>query len=123
MTLEEHAPSHPAEADRGSVDRPLPRKAAAGDSGFAHRVRRAAFREYVELVGGWDEGEQRQLHERRFAEQELHGPHCPGGFPWYRMPKLDHQMMNIRHLQHHTALLSGRLRQVGGIDGGWIGGR
>jgi hypothetical protein len=45
------------------------------------------------------------------------------GFPWYRMPKLDHQMMTIRHLQHHVALLSGRLRQAAGIDVGWIGSR
>lgn len=47
------------------------RKASSDDSEFAYRVRRAAFREYVEKVEGWDEGEQRQLHERRFGAQEF----------------------------------------------------
>lgn len=43
------------------------------------------------------------------------------GFPWYRLPKLDHQINNIRHVQHHAALLSGRLRSVAGIDIHWVG--
>ena len=43
------------------------------------------------------------------------------GFPWYRLPKLDHQINNIRHVQHHAALLSGRLRSAAGIDIHWIG--
>ena len=36
------------------------------------------------------------------------------GFPWYRLPKLDHQINNIRHIQHHAALLAGRLRLAAG---------
>jgi hypothetical protein len=32
------------------------------------------------------------------------------GFHWYSMSKLEHQIMNIRHLQHHTAQLADRLR-------------
>ena len=47
------------------------RKASRSDSEFAYRVRRIAFREYVEKVGGWDEGEQRQLHEERFGSQDF----------------------------------------------------
>lgn len=43
------------------------------------------------------------------------------GFPWYRLPKLDHQINNIRHIQHHAAILIGRLKQSGGIDVGWVG--
>ncbi|MBN2584133.1 MAG: hypothetical protein JXL80_13800 [Planctomycetes bacterium] len=43
------------------------------------------------------------------------------GFPWYRLPKLDHQVNNIRHLQHHTALLAGRLRLAAGTDVQWVG--
>jgi len=43
------------------------------------------------------------------------------GFPWYKLPKLDHQINNIRHIQHHAALLSGRLRRTEGIDVGWVG--
>ena len=47
------------------------RKATAEDSEFAYQTKKAAFREYVEKVWGWDEGEQRQLHERRFASQDF----------------------------------------------------
>ncbi|HEY1922335.1 MAG TPA: DinB family protein [Tepidisphaeraceae bacterium] len=42
------------------------------------------------------------------------------GFPWYQMPKLDHQIVNIRHIQHHTAILGSRLRPVG-VDVKWRG--
>ena len=47
------------------------RKATADDSEFAYQTKKVAFREYVEKVWGWDEDEQRQLHERRFASQEF----------------------------------------------------
>ncbi len=42
------------------------------------------------------------------------------GFPWYKMPKLAHQITNIRHIQHHAAILSSRLRQIG-VDIKWLG--
>jgi len=43
------------------------------------------------------------------------------GFPWHKtMPKLDHQLHNIRHIQHHTALLAGRLRLANGTDVRWV---
>jgi hypothetical protein len=44
------------------------------------------------------------------------------GFPWYPLPKLDHQIVNIRHIQHHAALLAGRLRLAAGTDIAWVGG-
>ncbi|MFC1932900.1 GNAT family N-acetyltransferase, partial [Chloroflexota bacterium] len=47
------------------------RKATADDSEFAYQTKKAAFREYVKKVWGWDEDEQRQLHERRFASQDF----------------------------------------------------
>lgn len=47
------------------------RPATAADSEFAHQTKKAAFREYVEKVWGWDEDEQRRLHERRFASQDF----------------------------------------------------
>ena len=47
------------------------RKATADDSEFAYQTKKAAFREYVEKVWGWDEDEQRQLHERRFTSQDF----------------------------------------------------
>ena len=47
------------------------RKARPEDSEFAYRVKRAAFKEYVEQVWGWDEKEQRKLHEQRFKAQDF----------------------------------------------------
>lgn len=45
------------------------------------------------------------------------------GFYWYPVSKLEHQLVNIRHLQHHTAQLADRLRK--GADRGvaWAGSR
>jgi hypothetical protein len=51
---------------------------------------------------------------------DLAAPEC--GFPWYRMSKLEHQLVNLRHLQHHAAQLADRLRTE--LDAGvsWKGG-
>lgn len=48
------------------------RKATGDDIEFAYQTKKAAFRRYVEKVWGWDEKEQRQLHERRFSSQDLY---------------------------------------------------
>jgi hypothetical protein len=42
------------------------------------------------------------------------------GFPWYPMSKLEHQLVNLRHLAHHTGQLLERFRAVtaSGID--WV---
>jgi len=47
------------------------RKAGPSDSEFAYYAKNAAFREYIEKVWGWDEDEQRQLHEQRFRAQDF----------------------------------------------------
>ncbi|MEW5994475.1 MAG: GNAT family N-acetyltransferase [Candidatus Zixiibacteriota bacterium] len=47
------------------------RKARLNDSEFAYCTKRAAFREYVEKVWGWNEDQQRQLHEQRFGVQDF----------------------------------------------------
>ncbi len=49
---------------------------------------------------------------------DLDAPHC--GFPWYNMPKLDHQFMNVRHIQQHVGQLAERLCPVG-ADPDWVG--
>ena len=49
---------------------PTLRNASQYDKQFAYEVKRAAIREYVELVWGWDEDQQWQLHDRRFQEQD-----------------------------------------------------
>lgn len=43
------------------------------------------------------------------------------GFSWYQMPKLEHQLLNLRHLHHHTGQLADRLRQVAGRGIQWVG--
>jgi len=45
------------------------------------------------------------------------------GFSWYPIPKLEHQIVNIRHIQHHTAQLADRLRASAGIGIRWVGAR
>jgi hypothetical protein len=42
------------------------------------------------------------------------------GFPWVKMPTLEHQILNIRHIQHHAAALSSRLRRSAGVQIGWV---
>ena len=44
------------------------------------------------------------------------------GFPSYRMTKLEHQLVNLRHLQHHTGQLADRIRQAAGRGVEWVGG-
>lgn len=43
------------------------------------------------------------------------------GFPWYKTSKLDHQLVNIRHIQHHAAQLADRLRAHSNIGTKWAG--
>jgi len=43
------------------------------------------------------------------------------GFPWYPgMGKLEHLLVNLRHLQHHAAQLADRLRTASGTGVGWV---
>ena len=43
------------------------------------------------------------------------------GFPWYPIPTLEHQLVNIRHIQHHAAALATRLRREAGVKVDWVG--
>jgi hypothetical protein len=45
------------------------------------------------------------------------------GFRWYRMTKLEHQFVSIRHLQHHVAQLASRVRDVADVGVDWVGAR
>lgn len=42
------------------------------------------------------------------------------GFPWYPLPKLEHQIINVRHLHHHMAQLADRLRAASGDGVRWV---
>jgi len=57
--------------------------------------------------------------DERVGAMDLDAPTC--GFPWYPMPKLEHQLVNIRHIQHHAAALSSRLRREAGVGVAWVG--
>ena len=41
------------------------------------------------------------------------------GFSWYPVSELEHQLISLRHLQHHAAQLIARGREAGGDPGGW----
>lgn len=40
------------------------------------------------------------------------------GFHWYKIPKLDHVLLNLRHIQEHAGQLRDRLLEAG-IDQKW----
>jgi hypothetical protein len=41
------------------------------------------------------------------------------GFHWYKIPKLDHVILNLRHIQEHAGQLRDRLLEAG-IDQKWV---
>jgi hypothetical protein len=43
------------------------------------------------------------------------------GFSWYKGTKLEHQFVNIRHIQHGAAQLAARLRATLNVGLDWIG--
>src|SRR5580698_6088469 len=45
------------------------------------------------------------------------------GFHWYRMSKLEHQFVNIRHIQHHAGQLIDRVRSTADVGIGWVAAR
>jgi hypothetical protein len=45
------------------------------------------------------------------------------GFSWYKIPKMEHQIVNIRHIQYHQGQLADRLRVATGTGIGWADAR
>ena len=45
------------------------------------------------------------------------------GFSWYPVPKLEHQIVNLRHIQHGAAQLADRVRSLVGAGVDWAGAR
>ena len=45
------------------------------------------------------------------------------GFSWYSMSKLEHQFVNIRHIQHHGAHLIDRVRAATDVGVRWVAAR
>jgi hypothetical protein len=52
---------------------------------------------------------------------DLDAPEC--GFWWYKVSKLEHQLINLRHAQHHGAQLADRLRTATDQRVKWVGSR
>jgi hypothetical protein len=57
--------------------------------------------------------------DEKIEAMDLSAAKC--GFWWYPMSKLEHQIVNIRHIQHHAAILSHRLRTEAATAVEWIG--
>ncbi|MBV8896404.1 MAG: DinB family protein [Acidobacteriaceae bacterium] len=47
----------------------------------------------------------------------------PSGFYWLKFNKLELQLYNLRHLEHHVGQLADRLRTAANIGLGWVGTR
>jgi hypothetical protein len=62
----------------------------------------------------------REMVDRAVDRLDLASPES--GFPWYEMPKVEHQLLNLRHLHHHTGQIADRLRQVADRGLEWVGG-
>ena len=45
------------------------------------------------------------------------------GFFWYKVSKMEHQIISLRHLQHHMAQLGDRIRAATNTGIGWVGSR
>ena len=45
------------------------------------------------------------------------------GFSWYRVSKLEHQIINIRHIQHGAAQIADRVRAAADAGVDWVGAR
>jgi len=54
-----------------SIPRVEIRTARPEDSEFVYSTKKAAFREHAEQVWGWDDSDQRELHDRRFGSQDV----------------------------------------------------
>jgi hypothetical protein len=98
-----------------------------------HVQHRDVFRDYEE----WEDRPQVQLYERGFvlaylqharnkARETLAGESAealagPSGFSWRKCSRAELHVYNMRHVQHHAAQLSLRLRLDHGIDVPWVG--
>ena len=60
-----------------------------------------------------------QMVDAAVDDLDLDSPDC--GFPWYHMSKLEHQLVNLRHIQHHSAQLADRLRSAADVGIKWVG--
>jgi hypothetical protein len=62
-----------------------------------------------------------QMVDKAVDAMHLEAADC--GFWWYPVSKFEHQLINLRHLQHHTAQLADRLRTAVDEHVKWVGAR
>ena len=59
--------------------------------------------------------------DRAVDALDISNPDC--GFFWYKVSKIEHQVISLRHLQHHMAQLGDRIRAATNTGIGWVGSR
>ncbi len=57
--------------------------------------------------------------DERVDAMDLASP--KSGFYWYPISKLEHQIVNVRHVAHHAAQLADRVRAARDIGVRWVG--
>ena len=99
----------------------------------------AGHRENYQFMGRlpWPPHEQPEIGEPYAREEVLaYLEHCrqqvatqvpgldldaPSGFDWIPLNKMELQLYNLRHLQHHTGELCERLGEKGDVQIEWVG--
>jgi hypothetical protein len=97
-----------------------------------HQANQHHFREYEEL----EDRKQELMYERQFVVDYLRHCHVKSvsviagetpesfqakcGFEWLQITRAELYLYNIRHIQHHSAQLSLRLRKDHQIDVPWV---
>ncbi len=69
----------------------------------------------VEMLAYWEVVD--AMVDPQLDKIDLSSPES--GIPWYRIPKLDHILLNLRHIQEHAGQLRDRLLETG-IDQKWV---
>ena len=84
----------------------LRKASGAQDSEFTYLTKRAAFRDYVVLArGGWDEDEQRRLHEERFRQFDFRIVNADGTAVGFIAVERTPECLTLHHIflrpEHH----------------------
>ena len=74
------------------------RPTTAKDSEFAYELKKTTLGEFVRQVRGWDEDEQRRLHERRFATQDFQVIVADGADVGILALSLEHDCLRVNQL-------------------------
>jgi hypothetical protein len=56
--------------------------------------------------------------DHRVDGLDLNAEDC--GFHWYKVNKLEHQLVNLKHLQHHLGQLQDRIRNAQHTGIAWV---